>query len=150
MGKKRLIKEEKPAHLKEEKSIDALVEKDLRTKKVKKIEEANIYIFATYNNTILNLTDLSGNTIFQSSAGKVGFEGTKKGTHYAGSRVAEVVAQAVKLLQISKVNVFVKGVGPGRDAALRTLASKDVNIVSIADITPIPHNGCRPKKVRKV
>ena len=150
MGKKRLIKETQPKEVKEEKQIDAFVEKELKSKKIKKVEEANLYIFATYNNTILNLTTLEGNTIYQSSAGKVGFEGTKKGTHYAGSRVAEVVAQVIKTLGISKVNVFIKGVGPGRDAALRMLASKDVNIVSIADITPIPHDGCRPPKVRKV
>jgi len=150
MGKKRLIKATQTKEVKEEKQIDALVEKELKSKKIKKVQEANLYILATYNNTILNLTTLQGDTIYQSSAGKVGFEGTKKGTHYAGSRVAEVIAQVIKSLGISKVNVFVKGVGPGRDAALRVLASKDVNIVSIADITPIPHDGCRPPKIRKV
>lgn len=151
MGKKRIIKEKTVSQsAPKEKDTESLLEKKLKTKKIKGAKEANLYIFSSYNNTILNLTTTSGDTIFQVSAGQVGFSGTKKGTHYAGSKVAETMSQVIKSLGIEKVNVFVKGVGPGRDAALRMLASKNVNIVSISDITPIPHDGCRPPKVRKV
>lgn len=151
MGKKRIIKEKVSASASPKtKDTESLLDKKLKSKKIKGVKEAYLYIFSSYNNTILNLTTLSGDTIFQISTGQAGFSGTKKGTHYAGSKVAETMSEVIKSLGIEKVNVRVKGVGPGRDAVLRMLASKDVNIVSISDITPVPHDGCRPPKVRKV
>ena len=84
------------------------------------------------------------------SAGKIGFKGTKKATPFAASRVAEVLAQAAKKLGVEKVTVFVKGIGSGRESAVRSLAARGLNIISIKDTTPIPHNGCRAPKVRRV
>jgi small subunit ribosomal protein S11 len=84
------------------------------------------------------------------SAGSIGFKGTKKGTPFAASKVAEAVAEVLKKMNIERAQVFVKGIGSGRDSAVRSLAARGIDIVSIKDITPIPHNGCRPRKVRRV
>lgn len=84
------------------------------------------------------------------SAGSIGFKGTKKATSFAASRVAEAIANVSKKLGIEKIHIFVKGIGSGRESAVRSLAAHGLDIVSIKDVTPIPHNGCRPKKVRRV
>jgi len=96
------------------------------------------------------LTDSQGNVLYWTSAGQIGFKGTKKGTPFAASKVAETMAQAAKKLRIEKIQVLVKGIGSGRESAIRSLAARDLDIVSIKDITPIPHNGCRPPKVRRM
>lgn len=150
MGKKRIVKKTAEETVKGIEKIESLLKRGLKLKPSQIPKEGNVYIYSSYNNTILNLTDLKGNTIYQVSAGKVGFSGTKEGTPYAGAKVAEVMSNIIKALGIEKINVLVKGIGSGRDMALRTLAAKGVNIVSIKDITPIPHDGCRPKKERRV
>jgi len=108
------------------------------------------HIQATYNNTIVMITDVQGNTIAWSSAGALGFSGTKKSTPFAAARVAEAVAEKVKRVGLSEVMVRVSGVGSGRDSAIRALANHGLNLTSIKDVTPLPHNGPRPKKVRRV
>ncbi|MBI2639574.1 MAG: 30S ribosomal protein S11 [Candidatus Sungbacteria bacterium] len=108
------------------------------------------YILATYNNTLISIADENGNTIAWSSAGAMGFKGTKKATPYAASRAAEAVAEKAKKWGITGVTVFVKGVGSGRESAIRSLANYGLDIAMIKDITPIPHNGPRPSKVRRV
>lgn len=107
-------------------------------------------IRATYNNTIISVSDSQGNVIAWSSSGSVGFSGTKKATPYAAARVAEIVADKAKRAGLMTVAVRVSGVGSGRDSAVRALANHGLNIVSIKDTTPIPHNGPRPPKVRRV
>ena len=152
MGKKRIIKKS-PSELAEERETrGALLERAQRKlPKVKeRLERAKVTIQATYNNTLIGLSDVQGNVLSWSSAGAVGFEGTKKATPFAASRVAEVIAEQIKKLGIGSVEVTVKGIGSGRESAIRTLASRGVNIVSIRDFTPIPHNGPRPRKVRRV
>ena len=111
---------------------------------------ALVYIQSSYNNTIVTLTDTQGNVIAWSSAGAVGFKGPKKATPFAASRVIETLIGKVKKLNIREVAVFVKGVGSGRDAAIRALVNHGLEISSIKDMTPIPHNGCRPRKPRRV
>ncbi len=150
MGKKRIIKETAEELLKEREKVEAGVKKEIKIEIPQKIKEGKIYIFSSYNNTIITLTDLAGNVLFWTSAGHVGFKGTKKGTSFAASKVAEAMAQAAKKLGLDKVKVLIKGIGPGRESAIRSLAARDLDIVSIKDITPIPHNGCRPPKVRRV
>jgi small subunit ribosomal protein S11 len=150
MGKKRIVTKSAKEVLSETEKLESALKKEIKIKPSKIPEEAKIHILSTYNNTILNLTDMAGNTIYQTSAGKVGFSGTKKGTPYAASKAAEFLAEVVKYLNIQKIHVLVKGVGSGRDSALRTLAAKGLNILSIKDVTPIPHDGPRPKKVRRV
>jgi len=108
------------------------------------------HIEATYNNTLISISDERGNVMAQSSAGAIGFSGTKKATPFAAARVAEAVIEKVRRSGLQEVIVRVKGVGSGRDSAIRALANQGLAIVSIKDITPLPHNGPRPKKVRRV
>lgn len=150
MGKKRVIKKTKEELLKEKEKIETATKKGIRIKVAKKIKEGKIYIFSSYNNTILTLTDLRGNVLYWTSAGRIGFKGTKKGTPFAASKAAEVMVQAVKKLGIEKFQVLVKGIGSGRESAIRSLAARYLDIISIKDVTPVPHNGCRPKKPRRV
>lgn len=142
MGKKRIIAKRA--------GEKAAIRKEIKIKIPRKIEEGKVYIFSSYNNTIITLTDLEGNVLTWTSAGNVGFEGTRKGTPYAASKTAEVMARAIENFGIKKIHVFVKGIGVGRESAIRTLAAHNVEVISIKDITPIPHNGSRPPKVRRV
>ena len=109
----------------------------------------NIYIASSYNNTLMTLTDTKGNVLTWVSAGSIGFKGTKKATAFAASKVAEAICLAARKLKIEKITVFIKGIGSGRESAIRSLASHGLEIISIKDITPIPHNGCRPRKARR-
>ena len=152
MGKKRIKKETTEDVLKRKDIIEKLSKKKeeraVRTKR--KTKEANIYINSSYNNIIITLTDLKGNVLTWSSSGNIGFKGPKKATSYAASKVVNVLIEKAKRLGIEEIKVFVKGVGGGRDSAIRSLGSCGLDIVSITDVTPIPHNGCRPPKVRRV
>lgn len=122
-----------------------------RKQKAKKVEPVGIaHIQATFNNTIVTITDMQGNTITWASAGTVGFSGTRKGTPYAASKAAEAAAREARDLGVQKVEVWVKGPGPGREAAIRALQAAGLQVFAIRDVTPIPHNGCRPPKRRRV
>jgi small subunit ribosomal protein S11 len=122
------------------------------TKKRKVIVEpfGNVYIKATFNNVIVSITNTSGHVIAWSSAGKMGFKGSKKNTPYAAQRAAEDCAKVAYDLGMRKATVFVKGPGTGRDAAVRVINNMGIEVTSITDTTPIPHNGCRPPKRRRV
>jgi small subunit ribosomal protein S11 len=150
MGKKRIIKKTEEELIKEREKVDAGVQKEIKTKKLSRTREGNIYISSTYNNTIITLSDSGGKVLAWRSAGSIGFKGSKKATPFAASKVAEALCLVAEKLGISKLNVFVKGIGSGRDSAIRSLASHGIQIISIMDVTPIPHNGCRPKKPRRV
>lgn len=150
MGKKRIIQKSEEELLKEREKIDARVKKEIRVSVAPKGEEGRIYIFSSYNNTIMTLTDSKGNALTWVSAGSIGFKGTKKATPFAASKVAEAISLNAKKIGIDKIAIFIKGIGSGRESALRSLAARGLNIISIKDITPIPHNGCRPPKVRRV
>lgn len=120
-------------------------------KKVKKtVLEGNVYIQATFNNTIITVTDLTGNAVSWASAGGLGFRGAKKSTPYAAQTVCETAAKKAMDFGLKEVNVFVKGPGVGRESAIRTLGVLGLKVKSIKDVTPIPHNGCRPRKTRRV
>ena len=121
-----------------------------RRREKKVVPHGRAYIQATFNNTIITLTDPQGNVIAQATAGTVGFKGTRKGTPYAAQMAADRVARRGAEMGLSRVDVFVKGPGPGRETAIRSLQAAGLNINSIRDVTPIPHNGCRPHKKRKV
>lgn len=150
MGKKRIIQQSEEELIKEREKIETATKKEVKVKTSKRIPEGRVYISASYNNTIMTLTDLRGNVLAWVSAGHIGFRGAKKATAFAASKTAETLAQRAKKRGMEKISVFVKGVGSGRDSALRSLANKGFEVVSIKDITPIPHNGCRPPKVRRV
>ncbi len=120
-------------------------------RRVKKtVYEGNVYIQATFNNTIVTVTDLTGNAVSWASAGGLGFRGAKKSTPYAAQTAAETAAKKAMDYGLREVNVFVKGPGVGRESAIRTLGVLGLKVRSIRDITPIPHNGCRPRKTRRV
>lgn len=122
-----------------------------KTKKKIQVEASGIaHIKATFNNVIITLTDSYGNTIGWASSGKMGFKGSKKNTPFAAQVAAEAVAKTAYDMGLRKVDVFVKGPGSGREAAVRSLQTAGLEILSIKDITPIPHNGCRPPKRRRV
>jgi small subunit ribosomal protein S11 len=121
-----------------------------KKKEKKTVFEGNVYIQATFNNTIVTVTDLKGNTISWSSAGSLGFKGAKKSTPYAAQTTAETATSRARDYGLKEVNVFVKGPGMGRESAIRSLGAMGLQVKSIKDITPIPHNGCRPKKSRRV
>jgi small subunit ribosomal protein S11 len=120
--------------------------------KTKKVipEKGKVYITATFNNTLVTITDINGNTLFWGSSGLVGFKGARRATPFAATTAVEAVARKAQDLGMRDVEVFIKGPGSGRDAALRALKAVGLNILLIADVTPIPHNGVRPKKKRRV
>ncbi|HMS93551.1 MAG TPA: 30S ribosomal protein S11 [Candidatus Saccharibacteria bacterium] len=124
--------------------------KTTRKKQRRSVPSGQVHIQATFNNTIITFTDKKGNALAASSAGAVGFRGSKKGTAYASQVAAEKAAEAAKgLYGVSTVDVFVKGVGLGRDAAIRALSTFDIAVDSIKDVTGVPHGGVRPKRQRR-
>jgi small subunit ribosomal protein S11 len=140
MGKKKIATKTEETILKEQK-----------TQKVRpRIESGRIYIQVSYNNIMMTVTDNQGNILTWVSAGSLGFSGPKKATAFAATKVAEAIAEKLQKSGPVSVEVFIKGIGGGRDAALKTLVNRGLNILSFKDITPIPHNGPRPPKVRRV
>ncbi len=120
-------------------------------KKVKKMVPRGVaHIFATFNNTIVTITDPQGNTVSWASAGAAGFRGSRKSTPYAARLAAQNAARTAQDNGMQEVEVFVKGPGPGREAAIRALGASGMHLTAIHDITPVPHNGCRPPKRRRV
>ena len=116
----------------------------------KNIEKGEAHIHSSFNNTIVTITDANGNTISWGSAGGLGFKGSRKSTPFAAGEVAETAAKAAMEHGLKTVEVYVKGPGAGREAAIRALQSAGLELSSIKDVTPIPHNGCRPPKRRRV
>ncbi len=125
--------------------------KTRRRKKVKRnIEKGQAHIKSTFNNTIISITDEEGKVVAWSSAGKVGYKGSRKSTPFAAQLAAENAAEEAQGMGMKEIEIFVKGPGSGRESAIRTLQSAGLNITLIKDITPIPHNGCRPPKRRRI
>lgn len=149
MGKKRVIKPTKEALLKERDNIEERIGSSILKSK-KKVEKARVYIKTTYNNTLITVTNEKGDVVFWTSAGQVGFKGTKKGTPFAATKVAEVASSGIIKLGAKDIFVFLRGIGQGREAALRALAHRGLNIIAIKDVTPVPHNGPKPPKPRRV
>jgi len=152
MGKKKVVKQTTEDVLKEQEKLS-----DTQTKvQVKKagggimLTKGRAYIQSSYNNTIVTFTDHLGNVITWASAGMVGFKGPKKATPYAASRVIEILVDRVRKTGLREVEIFVKGIGSGRESAIRALAAAGFEITAIRDVTPLPHNGPRPRKARRV
>ena len=116
----------------------------------RKVSSGLLYVIASYNNTRVLLTDKSGNALATSSAGALGFKGAKKGTPFAAAKVGEVVGDKAKLIGMRDVDVIIKGVGAGRESSVRAFISKGMDLNSIKDATPVPHNGPRPRRARRV
>ena len=127
------------------------VTKKVAKKRVRKsVQHGQAHIQSSFNNTIVTLTDAEGNALSWASAGGLGFKGSKKSTPYAALMAAETAAKAAAPYGLKTVDVMVKGPGSGREAAIRALAACGIDVVSIKDVTPVPHNGCRPPKRRRV
>ncbi len=127
------------------------VTKKVTKKRVKKnVERGQAHIQSSFNNTIVTLTDAQGNALSWASAGGLGFRGPRKSTPYAAQMAAETAAKAALVYGLKTVDVFVKGPGSGREAAIRALQVSGIDVISIKDVTPVPHNGCRPPKRRRV
>jgi small subunit ribosomal protein S11 len=124
--------------------------KTFKKKERKHVPHGLVHVQASFNNTIVTITDLQGNTISWASAGNVGFKGSRKSTPFAAQLAAEKAARAAQEHGLQKVEVFVKGPGSGRETAIRSLAAAGLEIAGIQDVTPVPHNGCRPRKRRRV
>ncbi len=122
----------------------------LKRRERKAVPRGKAYIQSTFNNTIITLTDPQGNVIAWGSSGTVGFKGSRKGTAYAAQRAAETAARRGMEHGLRQIDVFVKGPGSGREAAIRSLQAAGLNISSIRDVTPVPHNGCRPPNRRRI
>ena len=121
-----------------------------KKKEKKSVYEGNVYIQATFNNTIVTITDLMGNAISWASSGGLNFRGAKKSTPFAAQTVTETAVQKALQVGLREVHVYVKGPGIGRESAIRQLGALGVKVKSINDVTPIPHNGCRPRKTRRI
>ena len=126
------------------------VKKSAKKKKKKNVEHGQAHIQSSFNNTIVTLTDAEGNALSWASAGGLGFRGSKKSTPYAAQMAAETAAKAASPYGLKKIDVMVKGPGSGREAAIRALAACGLEVLTIKDVTPVPHNGCRPPKRRRV
>ena len=124
--------------------------KTTRRRVKKNVEHGQAHIQASFNNTIVTLTDTQGNALSWASAGGLGFRGSRKSTPYAAQMAAETAAKAALVHGLKKVDVFVKGPGSGREAAIRAINACGIDVLSIKDVTPVPHNGCRPPKRRRV
>ncbi len=140
MGKKRIVK-----------SSDGKASAKSTAKAAKKkVAEGVLFVEATFNNTKVSLADKKGNVLFWSSSGALGFKGAKKGTPFAAAKVGDVLAEKAETVGLKEVEVVVKGVGTGRESAIRSFISRGIDITSIKDKTPVPHNGPRPPKPRRV
>lgn len=134
----------------EEKVLKPVTPKVTAKKAKRKVTHGRIYIQCTYNNTIVTVTDTAGQVLGWGSAGLIGFKGSKKSTPYAAQRTMEEIMARLKNVALNEVDVFIRGVGSGRDSAIRALQGSGITVASIKDITPIRHGGVRPKKVRRV
>lgn len=151
MGKKKIKEQSREEALKEQGVLDAAASRVTPgAGKKSKIDRGRVYINASYNNTVVTVTDLKGSALAWASAGSLGFSGPKKATPFASSKVIAAVAEKLKAYGPFAVDVIAKGVGGGRDSAIRSLINQGFEILSIKDATPIPHNGPKPPKVRRV
>ena len=144
-------KEEQPAKPEKKKPVSKYTRTAKGKKRaVKSVPRGRAYVQASLNNTIVTITDPNGNTLCWASAGGVGFRGPKKATPYAASQVVEKLAERAEPYGVKDVHVIVTGIGGGRDSAVRTLNAQGFNVLSIKEITPVAHNGCRPRRARRV
>lgn len=127
-----------------------IIKSKKKTEVPKSVSNGRLYVTATFNNTLVNLTDSKGQTLAWSSSGASGFKGARKATPFAAISAVEKVSQKAREVGMSAIEVYIKGPGPGRDASIRALKNAGLNILMIADVTPVPHNGPRAKKRRRV
>lgn len=151
MGKKKVITQTHEELLRETEAVEGALKRTAEeVPAARRVTKGRLYIAASYNNTMISATDEKGNIIAWVTAGALGFRGPKKATPFAAARVAEAIVEKLKKSGLSEVEIYVRGIGAGRESAIRTLIAKGLDIRLIKDVTPIPHNGPRPPKVRRV
>ena len=151
MGKKKVTTQSSDDALKDKTGAESASARSVAGgKKSRKVSEGKVYINASYNNTVITITDNAGNVLAWGSAGSLGFSGPKKATPFASSKVIAALSEKIKATGPNKISVIVKGVGSGRDSAIRSLINQGFDILSIKDVTPVPHNGPKPVKARRI
>ena len=150
MGKKKTIVQDQAKLIRESEAVEAAAVSKAAQGTKQRLDVGRIYIQTSFNNTMITVTDQKGGVVTWMSAGSLGFSGPKKATPFAASKVAEAIAEKVKRSGPATVEIILRGIGKGRDSAMRTLVAKGFTITGIHDCTPIPHNGPRPRKVRRV
>ncbi len=150
MGKKTVVKQDTAQTLREQEVIEANIKKGGAAGVSKKLESAKVFIKSSYNNTLITIADAKGNILAWSSAGSLGFKGPKKSTPFAATSVVEALLQKLKRIDLGRLEIYVRGIGGGREAAVRAFINKGLDVRLIKDITPVAHNGPRPKKPRRV
>lgn len=146
MGKKKVVQKSQA----EGGASTATASRKSSGKKIRNLEKGRAYINATYNNTVVTVTDAKGDVLAWATAGSLGFNGPKKATPFAASKIVAVIAEKLKAMGVTELEVFVKGIGGGRDSAVRSLANQGFELTALHDVTPLPHNGPKPKKTRRV
>ncbi|MFA5084019.1 MAG: 30S ribosomal protein S11 [Candidatus Paceibacterota bacterium] len=150
MGKKKIATKTEETALKEGASTETALARQKVSKVKQRVETGRVYIQVSYNNTVITATDMKGNVLAWVTAGSLGFSGPKKATAFAASKVAEAVAEKIQHSGPFTIEIYIKGIGGGRDSAIKALANRGFDIIAIKDVTPIPHNGPRAPKTRRV
>ncbi len=151
MGKKRVAEESKEELLKVSKDVDdGILRASKKAKKMKTLMGGSIHIRVSYNNVMITITTKGGDVLSWATSGSVGFKGPRKSTPYAASKVVEAVFERLGNVTMDDANIYIRGMGGGRDGALRSIVGRGISIASIQDVTPIPHGGPRPRKARRV
>lgn len=150
MGKKKVGKENEGDILKEAGKVETAVAAAAGVNVTKRAGKGNVYVKASYNNTIISVTDEKGNLLFWNTAGSLGFTGPKKATPFAASKIVAALSEKLKKAGMNDVTIYLNGIGGGRDSSVRSFVNQGFNVLAIKDVTPIPHNGPKPKKIRRI
>ena len=150
MGKKKIGTQTDAEAISQASAIEGAVVAASAKNVAKKFEKGNVYVKASYNNTIISVTDEKGNLVAWSTAGSLGFKGPKKATPFAASKVVAALTEKLRKAGLQKVSIFLNGIGGGRDSSVRSFVNQGFDVLSIHDVTPVPHNGPKPKKVRRI
>ena len=150
MGKKKIGTQTEAEAIGQAEAIEGAVVAAAGKNVAKKFEKGNVYVKASYNNTIISVTDEKGNVVAWSTAGGLGFRGPKKATPFAASKVVAALTEKLRKAGLQKVSIYLNGIGGGRDSSVRSFVNQGFDVLSIHDVTPIPHNGPKPKKVRRI
>lgn len=150
MGKKKIGTQTAEEAINQASAIEGAVAAASGKNVAKKIDRGNVYVKASYNNTIISVTDEKGNLVAWSTAGSLGFRGPKKATPFAASKVVAALTEKLRKAGLQKVSIYLNGIGGGRDSSVRSFVNQGFEVLGIHDVTPIPHNGPKPKKVRRI
>jgi len=150
MGKKKIGTQTTEEAISQASAVEGAVAASSAKNVSKKFEQGNVYVKSSYNNTVISVTDVKGNLVAWSTAGSLGFKGPKKATPFAASKVVAALSEKLRKAGLQKVSIFLNGIGGGRDSTVRSFVNQGFDVLAIHDVTPIPHNGPKPKKVRRI